>query len=1046
MPVNPHLDRLRNEITQGHALAIVGAGISIGATRNARAASWTGLLEDGVDRCQALGQPADWADRLRAEIHSGDLDDLLSAAEKVSRKLGAPKKGEFHIWLRETVGALEAQDRAVLEALRNLDIPLATTNYDDLLEDVTDLPPVTWRDGSRVERLLRGDEKGILHLHGHWDDPESVVLGIRSYEEVREDPHTQAVLRALRTLRTLIFIGCGDGLSDPNFGAFLTWTREVLPETEYPHYRLCLDGEVATLRGQHPDGEPIVLLPYGPKHSDLAPFLRSLGTARPHPAPAPEPHSAPRLPPLPRCFGRDDEVETLVAALCADPPRPVPILGPGGVGKTTVTLAALHDRRVAERFGARRWFIRCESATSRDALIGEIATGIGLEPGGQLAERVFRELEREWGVLVLDNAETPWEGDQERVEELLTQLGGLGLALGASIRGEERPLGPDWREAIRIGPLPLPAARDAFMAVAGERFRSDPGLDRLLEAVDRVPLAVTLMSCQAQADPDLSGLWARWQNERTNLLQRGNGRGRLISLEVSLEMSIKSPRMTEMARRLLSLLGILPDGIAHEDLSSLLPAGSEAASSTLRRVGLAFSQAARLRVLAPVREHVGRRHPSEDEDLDRARLHYLKLAELGGNAGREGGAEAAQRLGPETGNLEAMILRTLTGPNPVEAMEAALRMADLFRVTGLGASNSVERALETAKTIGDYGQEAECLRRLGNIALYHSDHDAAQARYEEALPLFRRVRSVLGEANCILRLGDIALARLDHDAARARCEEALPLYRRIGHVLGEANCIQRIGNIALARSDHDGAQARNEEALPLFRHIEDVLGQANCIKSLGDISLARSDYAAARARYEEALPLYKRVGEVLGEANCIKSLGDIALRRSDHDDARARYEEVLPLYRRVGSVLGEANCIQRLGDIAFERSDHDDARAHYEEALPLLRRVGNVLGEANCIQSLGDIALRHSDEETARSCFEKALGLYSRIQDPYSIGLAHVRLAWIAGSAEDRQRHIEAAREAWTRIKRPDLVEGLDQEFGPASPPPVPAPAGGDSV
>ena len=1034
MPPSPvHLARLREEIAQGHALAIVGAGISIGATDNAEAASWTGLLEHGVNHCQSLGQPAAWADRVRAEIRSGDMDDLLSAAEKISRKLGAPR-GEFHRWLRETVGDLEAQDQGVLEALRDLGIPLATTNYDDLLEDVTRLPPVTWRDGSRVERLLRGDEKGILHLHGHWDDPESVVLGIRSYEEVRENPHTQIVLRALRTLRTLIFVGCGEGLSDPNFEAFLAWTRQVFPETQYPHYRLCRDSEIEALRSQHPLGEPIVLLPYGPKHSDLLPFLRSLGSASPQLTPPPEPaRSAPRLPPLPRCFGRDDEVETLVAALCADSPRPIPILGPGGVGKTTVTLAALHDRRVADRFGSCRWFVRCEGATSRDALVGEIAAGIGIEPGAQLEERVFHQLERGRTALVLDNAETPWEGDQERVEDLLAQLGGLaGLVLVASIRGDQRPLGPQWREAVRVGPLSLPAARNAFVDVAGERFRSDSDLDGLLEAVDRLPLAVTLLACQAESDPDLSVLWARWQKERTELLRRGDGTGRLTSLEVSLEMSIKSPRMTEEARRMLSLLGVLPDGIAQEDLSVLIPERAEAAASVLRQVGLAFSQGPRLRVLAPVREHAGRRQPPAAEDLDRAIQHYLALGELGEKVGESGGNEAVERLRPEVGNLEAIALRALQGKEMEAAIAAALGIGTLFQGTGLGSRMPLEKALSAAP---DERNRARCLEGLGDISLYRSDYEEAGVRYEEALLLYRRGGAVRGEANCILRLGDIALARSSHDDARARFEEALPLYRRVGGIAGEANCIFSLGEIALRRSDLADARARFEEALPLFRRVGDPLGEANCIRCLGAIALRRSEYDDSRAHFEEALLLSLRVGDVLGEANCIKCLGDISLRCSEHGHARPRYEEALPLYRRVGSVVGEANCIQCLGDIALRCSDYDDATARYEEALPLFRRVGDVLGEANCVQGLGDIALKHRNQEAARKLFAEALSLYLQIPDPYSMGNAHRRLARIAERPEERQHHIEAAREAWTRIKRLDLVATwLDQEFGPREP------------
>jgi len=36
----------------------------------------------------------------------------------------------------------------------------------------------------------------------------------------------------------------------------------------------------------------------------------------------------------------------------------------------------------------------------------------------------------------------------------------------------------------------------------------------------------------------------------------------------------------------------------------------------------------------------------------------------------------------------------------------------------------------------------------------------------------------------------------------------------------------------------------------------------------------------------------------------------------------------------------------------------------------------------------------------------------------------------MASDADEKRRHVEAARAAWTSIDRPDLVAELDEEFG----------------
>ena len=72
-------------------------------------------------------------------------------------------------------------------------------------------------------RVLRRDEAGILHLHGHWEDAESVVLGIHSYEEVLGDTRAQFMQQAITAFNSLLFVGCGEGLKDPNFSALRRW-------------------------------------------------------------------------------------------------------------------------------------------------------------------------------------------------------------------------------------------------------------------------------------------------------------------------------------------------------------------------------------------------------------------------------------------------------------------------------------------------------------------------------------------------------------------------------------------------------------------------------------------------------------------------------------------------------------------------------------------------------------------------------------------------------------------------------------------------------
>jgi len=280
----PRVNDLRQQLTTGNVLVIVGAGVSAGASGGAGVASWTGLLLDGCDRVEEVAAarlPQRWGERIREQIESADLDWMLGAAEDITQRLGGRQSGEYRRWLADSFGKLHARERSVIEALAGLGVPVATTNYDGTIEEVSGWQPVTWRDGAKVQQVLRGDRSAVVHLHGYWDEPESVVLGIRSYDAVLGDAAARSLQRAAMSLRTVVFVGFGAGLGDPNFGALLSWAAAAFPDNAYRHFRLCIDDEVNGVSAQHRPQERVAVLSYGAQHSDLAPFLRSLAGPSP---------------------------------------------------------------------------------------------------------------------------------------------------------------------------------------------------------------------------------------------------------------------------------------------------------------------------------------------------------------------------------------------------------------------------------------------------------------------------------------------------------------------------------------------------------------------------------------------------------------------------------------------------------------------------------------------------------------------------------------------------------------------------------------------
>jgi hypothetical protein len=269
------LQELKREVAEKNAIIVVGAGVSMAATGNHSLSSWKGLLQDGIERCVSVGYPKpvkSWGSLMSKLLKNGDSIDLVSVAEQVAQRLGAPDGGEYINWLAKTVGSLPLKDRTIIDAIGKLNLPILTTNYDDLLERVTGLDAVTWQQHEDAKLILLSKKRGVLHLHGFYKDPKSVILGIHDYAKLAMDAYAMTLQKSLAIFSSIVFVGFGMGMEDPNFSVLINWVNDKLGDFTHRHYRLITEGEANAMQQKG----RVFPLSYGKEHEQLFRFLDTL--------------------------------------------------------------------------------------------------------------------------------------------------------------------------------------------------------------------------------------------------------------------------------------------------------------------------------------------------------------------------------------------------------------------------------------------------------------------------------------------------------------------------------------------------------------------------------------------------------------------------------------------------------------------------------------------------------------------------------------------------------------------------------------------------
>lgn len=735
--------------------------------------------------------------------------------------------------------------------------------------------------------------------------------------------------------------------------------------------------------------------------------------------------------------GRRSESVELARLLGAPDCRLLTIVGPGGMGKTRLSLAV--GEEVSHRYADGVRFVSLVTVVDGEQMLHAIAEAVELplEPRRDPATQLCDHLADKQMLLVFDNMEHL--SDVGVVSDLVAAAPGVQIL--ATSR-ERLHLRAEWTFELAGMQTELTDGRDVadaieLFACSARRVHPDFSLDGDTEEVVRalcrmvggMPLAVELAAGWSQMLP---------VTEIVRELERG-----LELLETELRdvperhRSIRTvfdatwQRLDDEARSVFMQLSVFRGGFtraaAEGVVGARLPVLRRLAASSV----LTATADDRYTIHELLRQYGEERLDESGDGPDVRRRHsehYLGwLAEQAIELRGGGQRDAIDNIAVDIGNIRAAWMDAVEGGRLDAAghtVEALWLFADARGNAGdLGQLIRVTSDL----TDTDGSTEARVLLRcahglvLAHRGLLEAGHDTMQSVIDD---LESAGDDVSPGATGLAQLwyGWVSFLLARYDEADEHTRRALATYTTLGDRWGVARCQYVIGNIDTAL----GRLAAADEALQVSRTvaeaIDDRRGIALASRNLAILAGWFGRYAEARVLLERVASISREFDDRLGTAYALRELGKVHTAEGDASGAAEMLRRSIAITDEIGNDWESAATANDLGNALLAAGDLDGAEEALRQCLAGAEDADHRYFIARCVGDLGVLAARRGDTDLASHLLDDALARWQQLgHEPYGAWVL-VRQGDLAAERSDRRSAIRHYRDAIALAERHGLA------------------------